>query len=341
MIAVLALVGVASAMTYRWVTGPSGADLYAQQCAGCHGPVGGRIPAAPLDSPAFLTRRGAASLYDTIAAGKGTMAALGKEHGGPLSDAEIKMLVAFLLSTERAGPGRTIFQTQCASCHGEQGSRIPAALLNSRQVLDRKSDEELAQAIALGKGAMPAFGAARGGPLREEEVAAVVDYVRLLAGSTAPETRNVAASPAVAPRTSTTTGAAASQAAPDRGRELFSQNCAGCHASLSLPQMPPAQVEATIADGVASKGMPAFRSRLSQEDIAALAQLVVAGAPASGATAGGGGVGSNPYAGILRHVDGWITRHPVVVKESGTQLCSRCHQPNFCVTCHTGGRISP
>src|SRR5262245_54634247 len=219
MIAVLALVGVATAMTYRWVAGPSGADLYAQQCAGCHGPVGGRIPAAPLDSPAFLTRRGPASLYDTIAAGKGTMAALGKEHGGPLSDAEIKTLVAFLLSTERAGPGHTVFQTQCASCHGEQGSRIPAALLNSRQVLDRKSDEELAQAITLGKGAMPAFGAARGGPLREDEVAAVVDYLRLLAGSTAPETRNVASGPAVATRTSATTGAAAGQAAPDRARE--------------------------------------------------------------------------------------------------------------------------
>lgn len=340
-IAILVLVGVASTFTYRWVVGASGADLYAQQCAGCHGAQGGRIPAAPLDSPTFLTRRGAANLYNTIAAGKGTMPALDKEHGGSLSDAEIKTLVAYLLSAERAGPGRTIYQTHCASCHGEQGSRIPAALLNSRQVLDRKTDDDLAQAISQGKGAMPAFGAVRGGPLREDEIAAVVDYLRLLAGSTAPEARSVATGPAAAPRPNTGTGATASQAAPDHARELFSQNCAGCHASLALPQMPAAQAVSTISDGIAGKGMPAFRGRLAQEDIDALAQLVAAGTPTSGASAGGSAAGSNPYVGILRHVDGWIASHPTVVKDSGTQLCSRCHQPSFCVTCHTGGRIRP
>ena len=87
--------------------------------------------------------------------------------------------------------------------------------------------------------------------------------------------------------------------------------------------------------------MPAFRNRLAQDEIEALAQFVAAGTSASGTTTGGTAAGSNPYTGILRHVDGWITRHPIVVKDKGTQLCSRCHQPNFCVTCHTGGRIRP
>lgn len=333
----LTIVGVASAaFGTRTIGAASGPELYARNCAQCHGERGGRVPAAPLNAPTFLARLGDAGIFRAIAEGKGTMPAWGKQRGGPLGDDEIRALVAYLLAPERAGPGREVYQQQCASCHGDQGGRIPAAPLNSRQFIDKRSDQDLAKAIAEGKGAMPAYGQAKGGALTEAQVAAVVTYVRALAGSTSPgagppasEATLVALIPAGGGEQ-----AAKPTGPPDKAQETFKQNCAGCHGSLSLPKADAGQVEKTIAEGIAAKGMPAFGGRLSQADISALAQLVT-----TGKAAGGGA--TNPYAGVVRHPDGWLGKHFSVVKENGTQLCFRCHQPSFCVNCHTGGRVKP
>lgn len=347
LVLVVAVVAAGLGMAGARVVGAgSGPELYARNCAECHGPRGGRIPAAPLDSPAFMSRLGEVSLYKTIAEGKGTMPASGRDRGGPLGDAEIQTLVGYLLSPERAGPGRELYQRECASCHGDKGNRIPAALLNSRQLLDRKTDRELAQAIAEGKGAMPALGDTRGGPLSQQDTAAVVSFMRTLAGSPDPGPRppGAAPAPAAAPAAAAPR-AASSDAGPqgggDKAQELFKTNCAACHPSLSVAKPDPAQVQKAIADGIASKGMPAFGGRLSKDDVELLAQFVASGKAGSGGGGGGGGAPANPFSGLVRHVDGWILKHPAVVKESGTQLCSKCHQPSYCVTCHTGGRVKP
>lgn len=62
------------------------------------------------------------------------------------------------------GAARALFQTQCASCHGEQGHADgpmaamfrPADL--AAQATQSKSDEDLARVISAGRGRMPAFG---------------------------------------------------------------------------------------------------------------------------------------------------------------------------------------
>lgn len=62
------------------------------------------------------------------------------------------------------GAARALFQTQCASCHGEQGHADgpmaamfrPADLAG--QGTQSKSDDELARVISTGRGRMPAFG---------------------------------------------------------------------------------------------------------------------------------------------------------------------------------------
>ena len=62
------------------------------------------------------------------------------------------------------GAARAIFQTQCASCHGEQGhadgpmSAMFRATDLSAQGTQAKSDDDLARAISAGRGRMPAFG---------------------------------------------------------------------------------------------------------------------------------------------------------------------------------------
>jgi mono/diheme cytochrome c family protein len=244
-------------------------------------------------------------------------------------------LVSYLLSPERSGPGHALYLAECMSCHGERGDRVPAAPLNSRQIMDQRTDQNLIQAVAEGVGSMPAFGVDRGGPLDEMEVLAVVRYTRVLSGSTDPG-RILTASGSAGARPSQpgTAPASGSQAAPDRVQALFKSNCAACHPSLSLPKMDRGQILKIIAEGAPEKGMPAYRERLPAEDIEALTQLIASG-DAPPAPAGGG----SAFAGVVRHVEGWITKHPLMVKESGTQLCTKCHQPSFCTNCHTAGRV--
>ena len=54
--------------------------------------------------------------------------------------------------------GRGLFQSECVTCHGDKGDRIPVAPLNSRDFLDSRGDVTLAAIISEGKGVMPAWG---------------------------------------------------------------------------------------------------------------------------------------------------------------------------------------
>ena len=100
-----------------------------------------------------------------------------------------------------ASEGKSIYSRECASCHGQQGGRIPAAPLSSRQFIESLG-AHLEGSVSDGKGAMPAWGTARGGPLSPQQVKAVVEYLRSTAGLA-----NVAIS----------------------GKELYLKHCASCH----------------------------------------------------------------------------------------------------------------
>jgi cytochrome c6 len=75
------------------------------------------------------------------------------------------------------------FKTNCALCHAPDGSgssstgkALKAKDLRSPEV-QQQSDADLTQAIAKGKGKMPAFGA----KLKPDEIKGMVAYVRELA----------------------------------------------------------------------------------------------------------------------------------------------------------------
>lgn len=73
--------------------------------------------------------------------------------------------------------GSKLYQIYCVSCHGFDGSRRTgsATLLES----GGRSDSELRLVIERGRGAMPAWQFPKG-PLHDNEIAAVLQYVRAL-----------------------------------------------------------------------------------------------------------------------------------------------------------------
>src|SRR5919201_2235034 len=190
-----------------------GHGLFQSECVTCHGDKGDRIPVAPLNSPEFLDSRGDATLAAVISEGKGVMPAWGKARGGPLSDDQVRAVIAYLSSAaDRASPitlasaGQAIFKDQCTTCHGDNGDRVPVAPLNVKAFLDSRSDAQLADVIARGTGVMPPFGKRPGVAtgLSDQQVKSVVAYLR----------SNVDAG--VAGRVT-------------RGRSMYLSDCLGCH----------------------------------------------------------------------------------------------------------------
>jgi mono/diheme cytochrome c family protein len=309
-----------------------GRSLYVKNCAQCHGTLGSRIPAAPLNSDAFMAGFDDETLLTVIEQGKESMPAFGKDFGGPLSPeqaGDVLMYVRVLSGgpVEQAeapagevDPGQQVFVSTCATCHGPAGNLIASADLTSPEFLSARSDEDLVTAISEGKGGMPPQGESAGGSLSEDDVLAVVAYLRSAAGVSGGE---AAAPPGVL------------EEAPTGAQELFQSTCSGCHAGLDLPGVDPIRVGEIIRNGLPEEGMPAFGERLSDEEIDGLVRLVASG-EAVAATDGTGAAADNPFAGVVRHVDGWISKHPDVVRQQGSQLCQTCHQVTFCADCHTG-----
>jgi mono/diheme cytochrome c family protein len=82
--------------------------------------------------------------------------------------------------------GAAVFKAKCVTCHGSDGSSNTAVgkSLNSADLrsaeVQKKSDAELTQSVAEGKGNMPAFKTA----LSEDELHAAIAYVRTFASKT-------------------------------------------------------------------------------------------------------------------------------------------------------------
>jgi mono/diheme cytochrome c family protein len=183
-----------------------GAQLFAENCAVCHGADGqGRIGATlNQDWPSI---RPDLRIRETITNGVSgsPMVAWSQENGGPLTDEEIDALVYFILSWETGGPirifptmtprslppltpppgvagdpvaGANLYLSNCAVCHGENGEgRIGATL--ARDWPSIRPDLRVKSVIVSGVegSAMPAWSKENGGPLTEEEIDNIVSYI--------------------------------------------------------------------------------------------------------------------------------------------------------------------
>jgi mono/diheme cytochrome c family protein len=202
-----------------------GAQIFAENCAACHGEDGqGRIGATlAKDWPSI---RPDLEIQDTIERGiEGTfMPAWGMAFGGPLDNNEIEAVTRYILSWESGEPrfiyptptidtrivltpppgvsgdpnaGAQLYTANCAVCHGPSGEgRIGATL--AREWASTRPDLLVKSVIENGVegAAMPAWSQANGGPLSEEEINNIVAYILTWSGpASTPESQEQAVGP--------------------------------------------------------------------------------------------------------------------------------------------------
>jgi mono/diheme cytochrome c family protein len=198
--------------TYQASQGTSlqaGQQLYAGNCAPCHGQFGegGPNPAKPgsfivaITTSEFLKTRDDTTLRAIISQGQPNsgMSPFGSTNGGQLDDTQIDAIVAYLRSWESkpletlpeppaptptppppglsSSAGQKIFAGLCAQCHGQNGEGVdgmgPALNLSEFQA---DTDQEIINVINAGiaNTTMPAWN----GILTSEQVDQVVKFIR-------------------------------------------------------------------------------------------------------------------------------------------------------------------
>jgi len=82
--------------------------------------------------------------------------------------------------TALIGMGRELWSRNCAECHGVMGQGVDAPALNSEQFLSEASDLQMHRLTAVGVPGtdMPAWWNEIGGPFTDEQIEAVVAYMR-------------------------------------------------------------------------------------------------------------------------------------------------------------------
>ncbi len=180
-----------------------GKELYAALCAPCHGKL---LEGYAADhAPSLITKTFLESVTDdflnrSIGTGRpGTsMAAYGKQLGGPLDDQAVTRLVRYIRERGNvptatlpgitlpgdAKRGAAIYDASCKVCHGDTASRGEAVHLANSAFLSQATDPFLRHAILNGRAGtkMVAFK----GKLDEEQIADVIAHVRSFANPAAP-----------------------------------------------------------------------------------------------------------------------------------------------------------
>jgi mono/diheme cytochrome c family protein len=176
--------------------------LYAQNCAGCHGPGGKGGAAIPLSDPVFLAIADDAAIRRTATIGvPGTpMPAFAKSAGGMLTDQQIDAIVAGIRSWSKPdvlrgeslppysaqvpadpGHGAEVYATYCSDCHGQNGQGgTKASSIVDGSYLSLVSDQNLRTVVIAGR---PELGAPDwrnnipGRPMSSQEITDVVAWL--------------------------------------------------------------------------------------------------------------------------------------------------------------------
>jgi len=191
----------------------AGQQLYAQNCAPCHGQFGegGPNPAKPgsfivaITTSEFLKTRDDTTLRAIISQGQPNsgMSPFGSANGGQLDDTQIDAIVAYLRSWENkpldtlpeqptptptptptsstpTASGQKLYGTLCTQCHGVNGAG--AVALNTSE-FQADTDQEIFDTINLGREntSMAAWGEI----LTPDQINLLVEYLRTFTGETA------------------------------------------------------------------------------------------------------------------------------------------------------------
>lgn len=215
----------------------AGAPLFIQYCAACHGD---RVPAAEDVSQA----------RETIASGGAheTMPVWGEI----LTTEQLDALVKYTQAQASGAPievGRDLFAKLCTPCHGDfgEGGANPSrpgdiiAPISTSEYLSTRDDATLRAIIATGQPdfGMSPFGSANGGPLDDDDIDAIVAFIRSWADDPPVE---------LPPEVAGTVGAPVAVSGP----ELYDSICAQCHGPDGAggvgPSLSTAEFQASITD---------------------------------------------------------------------------------------------
>ncbi|MDP1779066.1 MAG: c-type cytochrome, partial [Anaerolineales bacterium] len=153
-----------------------GATLFGQHCASCHGD---KVPKAPdKESALKIISSGGAHITMPV-------------WGDILTAEQLDALVKFTFEASKGGgpaAGAILFAENCSDCHGAsgQGGSNPSrhgdtiAPISSSEYLKTRDDDTIRIIISFGQPdfGMSPFGAEKGGPLDDEQLDAVVAFIR-------------------------------------------------------------------------------------------------------------------------------------------------------------------
>jgi mono/diheme cytochrome c family protein len=232
----------------------AGQSLFKKNCTLCHGDNGEGDSAPALNDKTFLNTTADDTIFSVISSGiPGTeMPAWNEAYGGPLTDEDVRQLVAFLRAWQptatdiRSAPpkgdpdrGREIFANVCAVCHGDKGVGTDnAPALNDPQKLKEFDDAWYRDTIAKGRPAqgMPTWGTV----LSPQQIADLIAMIDLWRGS--PAAAVIPTQAVTSTETTTTTEEVARPSNPGgpgpalsltgdatAGAKIYVDNCQKCH----------------------------------------------------------------------------------------------------------------
>ena len=182
-----------------------GQKLFGANCAGCHGDFGegGPNPArpgetiVPISTAEFLKTRDDFTLRSIIAQGQPNsgMSPFGSAYGGPLDDAALDGLVAYLRSWEQKPPvelppeaatpaaalatartGAEVYSDVCAQCHGPNGAGGVGPALSDPKFQSDNTDQEIFNTISNGHKSTSMI--AWSDILTTDQIQQLVDFIR-------------------------------------------------------------------------------------------------------------------------------------------------------------------
>ncbi|MBI5351535.1 MAG: c-type cytochrome [Chloroflexi bacterium] len=269
----------------------AGSTMFGKYCAACHGD---KIPAAPDEASAL------------------SIIALGGSHitmpvwGEILTAEQLDALTSYTWDTSQGvgvASGEKLFASNCRGCHGKFGEGGPNPTfpgdmifpISSSEYLKTRDDATIRNIISQGQPdyGMTPFGSAYGGSLSDEQIDAILGFIRSW------EANPPSVSPPKAPPVVT-------QPQELSASQIYGSLCAQCHGvnregTASGPALDPAQLRAEFDDqalhdminnGVLKVAMPGLGNMFTDDQVKKLV-ILVAGTE-TGTSTGSGTVPKPP-----------------------------------------------
>lgn len=245
---------------------PQASVLFGQHCSACHGD---RVPSAPdLVAARKIIRSGGAHVTMPV-------------WGDILTAEQLDALVQFTMSSAEGGgiqEGARLYAENCTACHGQfgEGGPNPAQAgdlispISTSEYLGTRDDTTLRNVIAQGQPdlGMNPFGSAFGGLLDDEQIDALVAYIRSWQANP----------PEIPPVVAPTAAPAVPTAPPFSAGRFYAGLCAQCHGSQGQGASGPALNTAEFQDRYDDDAM----AQLIGEGVASTPMLGVGGLLADG-----------------------------------------------------------